>query len=81
MTITRPLRLMILHFSQIRFTDGFTFIVICPLFDIVSLVILLVYHVSTVLPSGRSEKSQIFFHDGQNEQPGSVESVAYTAAR
>ena len=54
MTITRPLRLMILHFSQIRFTDGFTFIVICPLFDIVSLVILLVYHVSTVLPSGRS---------------------------
>ena len=74
MTITRP-------FSQIRFTDGFTFIVICPLFDIVSLVILLVYHVSTVLPSGRSEKSQIFFHDGQNEQPGSFESVGYTAAR
>ena len=81
MTITRPLRLMILPFSQIRFTDGFTFIVICPLFDIVSLVILLVYHVSTVLPSGRSEKSQIFFHDGQNEQPGSFESVGYTAAR
>ena len=81
MTITRPLRLMILHFSQIRFTDGFTFIVICPLFDIVSLVILLVYHVSTVLRSGRSEKSKIFFHDGQNEQPGSFESVGYTAAR
>ena len=81
MTITRPLRLMILHFSQIRFTDGFTFIVICPLFDIVSLVILLVYHVSTVLPSNKKKKSQIFFHDGQNEQPGSFESVGYTAAR
>lgn len=28
MTITRPLRRMILHFSQIGFTDGFTFMVI-----------------------------------------------------
>lgn len=65
MTITRPLRLMILHFSQIRFTDGFTFIVICPLFDIVSLVILLVYHVSTVLPSGRSKKVKYFFTMGK----------------
>ena len=27
MTITCPLRLMILHFSQITFTDGLTFIV------------------------------------------------------
>jgi len=26
MTITRPLRLMILHFSQIGFTEGLTFI-------------------------------------------------------
>ena len=26
MTMTRPLRLITLHFSQIRFTDGFTFI-------------------------------------------------------
>lgn len=65
MTITRPLRLIILHFSQIRFTDGFTFIVICPLFDIVSLVILLVYHVSSLLPSGKGEKSQIFFMAGK----------------
>ena len=80
MTITRPLRLMILHFSQIFFTDGLTFIFLCPLFFIVSL-ILLVYHVYFILPSGRSEKSQIFFHDGQNEQPGSFESVGYTAAR
>ncbi len=81
MTITRPLRLMILHFSQIRFTDGFTFIVICPLFDIVSLVILLVYHVSSLLPSGKGEKSQIFFYDGQNEQFDLFESVGYTATR
>lgn len=81
MTITRPLRLMILHFSQIRFTDGFTFIVICPLFDIVSLVILLVYHVSVVLPRGRRKKSQIFFRDGQNEQYDLFESVGYTATR
>ena len=28
MTMTRPLRLMILHFSQMGFTDGRTFIVI-----------------------------------------------------
>lgn len=81
MTITRPLRLMILHFSQIRFTDGFTFIVICPLFDIVSLVILLVYHVSSLLPSGKGEKSQIFFYNGQNEQLDLFESIGYTATR
>ena len=37
MTMTRPLRLMILHFSQIRFTDGLTFIKVCLLFLIVSL--------------------------------------------
>ena len=30
MTITRPLRLIILHFSQMRFTDGRTFIAITP---------------------------------------------------
>lgn len=81
MTITRPLRLMILHFSQIRFTDGFTFIVICPLFDIVSLVILLVYHVSLLLPSGRGKKSQIFFQNEQNGQIDLFESVGYTATR
>jgi hypothetical protein len=37
MTMTRPLRLMTLHFSQIRFTDGLTFIKVCLLFLIVSL--------------------------------------------
>ena len=31
MTMTRPLRLMILHFSQIRLTDGLTFIALCLL--------------------------------------------------
>lgn len=30
MTITLPLRLMILHFSQIGFTDGLTFMVLVP---------------------------------------------------
>ena len=68
MTITRPLRLMILHFSQIRFTDGFTFIVICPLFDIVSLVILLVYHVSLLLPSGRGKKVKYFFRTSKMDK-------------
>ena len=32
MTMTRPLRLMTLHFSQIGFTEGFTFIVFFLLF-------------------------------------------------
>jgi len=32
MTMTRPLRLMTLHFSQIGFTEGFTFIVLFLLF-------------------------------------------------
>ena len=35
-TITRPLRLMILHFSQIGFTDGRTFIVVPSSFRISS---------------------------------------------
>ena len=32
MTMTRPLRLITLHFSQIGFTEGFTFIVLFLLF-------------------------------------------------
>ena len=34
MTITRPLRFIILHFSQMRFTDGRTFIAITPFSNI-----------------------------------------------
>ena len=73
---------MILHFSQILFTDGFTFIVICPLFDIVSLVIFAEY---TMFPRfclvAEAKKIKYFFRDGQDEQPGSFESVGYTATR
>jgi hypothetical protein len=35
MTITRPLRLMILHFSHIGFTEGLTFTRIPPYFIII----------------------------------------------
>jgi hypothetical protein len=49
---------MILHFSQIFFTDGFTFILLQASFRLPIRAILLLYHLSRRLHRGNLKKTQ-----------------------